>query len=60
MNTDTSKKAQHKSFVEKARELGCDEDENRLNTMLKKIARHEPHKKKGKTPNGLDTPLGET
>ena len=60
MTTDTSKKTQHKRFVEKARELGCDEDENRFNSTLKKIARNEPQKKKGKTPNVLDTPLGGT
>ena len=38
----------HKRFVENARELGCDEDENRFNTTLKKIARNEPQKKNGK------------
>ena len=32
---------QHKRFAEKARELGCDEDENRFNATLKKIARSE-------------------
>ena len=60
MTTDTSKKTQHKRFVEKARELGCDEDEKRFNTTLKKIAKTDPQKKKGKTPNVLDTQLGET
>ena len=60
MTIDKDKKIQHKRFVEKARELGCEEDENGFNSTLKKIARSEPHKKKGKTPNGLGTPLGET
>ena len=44
-------KNQHDKFVEKARELGCDEDENRFYATLKKIARHEPQKKNGKQTN---------
>ena len=47
--TDTDK-PQHKRFVETARKLGCDEDENRFNATLKKIAKAEPQKKK----NGKD------
>ena len=42
MTTKKTDKAQHRRFVEKARELGCDEDEERFNDRLKKIARHEP------------------
>ena len=44
--TDIEKQTQHKRFVEKARELGCDNDESRFNDRLKKIVRHEPKKKK--------------
>ena len=40
--------AQHKRFVEKARELGCDNDESRFNDRLKKIASQKPEKKNGK------------
>ena len=43
-------KEQHKRFVEKARELGCDENENRFNATLKKIAKSETQKKNGKAP----------
>lgn len=46
--TDTEKQAQHRRFVEKAKELQCDNDESRFNDRLKKIARHEPQKKNGK------------
>ena len=49
MPTDTDKKTQHERFVKKAKELGCDEDETRFNTTLKKIARNEPQKKNGKS-----------
>ena len=47
---DKDKKVQHNRFVEKARELGCDEDENLFNATLKNIARNEPQKKNGKEP----------
>ena len=55
---DNDKKVQHNRFVEKARELGCDEDENRFNATLKKTARTEPQKKNGKTPNCVRHPAG--
>ena len=48
MSTDTSKKAQHKRFVEKSRELGCDNDQDRFNDRLKKIARSSQQQKSGK------------
>ena len=46
--TKLTEKEQHKKFVEKSRELGCDEDENRFNATLKKISKHRPEK------NGAD------
>ncbi len=42
----TSKKTEPKSqrdrFIEKARELGCDEDEARFNATLKRVAAAKP------------------
>ena len=46
--TDTEKQAQHERFKEKARELGCDNDEGRFNDRLKKTARPSQQKKNGK------------
>ena len=43
---------QHKRFVEKARELGCDDDEGRFNDRLKKIANQKPQRKSAKRPAG--------
>ena len=40
--TEKTKDSQHARFIEKARELGCDEDENRFNMTLRKIATSEP------------------
>jgi hypothetical protein len=37
-------KTQHARFVEKARELGCDESEEAFDEKLKVIARHKPSK----------------
>lgn len=51
MTTDKDKQVQHKRFVEKARELDCDEDENRFNATLKKVARHGTDKKADKATN---------
>lgn len=48
MTSDKEKSAQHKRFVEKARELGCDDNESRFNDKLKKIARSSPQKKNSK------------
>jgi len=50
MATETDKKTQHQRFVEKARELGCDDDEGHFNAKLKKIVKTEPQKKNGKAP----------
>ena len=36
--------SQHARFVEKARELGCDESEEAFDEKLKVIARHKPLK----------------
>ena len=47
MTIETDKKTQHKRFVKKARELGCD-DEGHFNAKLKKIVNTEPQKKNGK------------
>lgn len=38
-------KPQYERFIEKARELGCDESEDRFNATLKNIAKTEPEKK---------------
>ena len=38
----TASQAQHARFVEKARELGCDESEEAFDEKLKVIARHKP------------------
>ena len=35
-------KSQRDRFIEKARELGCDEDEGQFNETLKRIAPKEP------------------
>lgn len=35
-------RSQHERFVEKARELGCDESEEAFDEKLKVIARHKP------------------
>ena len=46
MNKTMMKKAklQRKLFEEKARELECDEDEDRFNDTLKQIAKHDKNK----------------
>lgn len=54
MTTKTEKQAQHRRFVEKAKELQCDDNESRFNDRLKKIARHEPQKKNGKGASSTD------
>ena len=41
--------AQHARFVEKARELGCDESEEAFDEKLKAIARHKPKDDKSVT-----------
>ena len=33
---------QHQRFVEAARELGCDESEERFDETLKRVAKHKP------------------
>ena len=43
--TEKTKDSQHARYIEKARELGCDEDDNRFNATLKKIAKSESWKK---------------
>ena len=40
-------KPQRDRFIEKARELGCDEDEGRFNATLKRVAKAEPKKDTG-------------
>ncbi len=35
-------KRQSKTFIEAARELGCDEDPAHFDEILKKVARHKP------------------
>jgi hypothetical protein len=39
---DADKQAQHKRFIETARELGCDEDEAAFDEKLKRIATAKP------------------
>ena len=39
---DANTKPQRDRFIEKARELGCDEDEGRFNETLKRIVPKEP------------------
>ncbi len=41
-----SDNSQHARFVEKARELGCDESEKAFDEKLRVIARHKPKTKK--------------
>ncbi len=54
MNTKlpSSKADQHARFIEKARELGCDESEQAFDEKLKVIVRHKSKKEepKEKTP----------
>ena len=40
--TDPKTKPQRDRFVEKARDLGCDEDEDRFNETLKRIVSKSP------------------
>jgi hypothetical protein len=42
----TSASDQHKRFVETARELGCDEDKERFEEQLRRIATAKPKPKK--------------
>jgi hypothetical protein len=44
---------QMKRFVETARALGCDDDKERFEAALGKIAAHKPDKSKGKVPSDL-------
>ena len=37
--TDQKTKTQRDRFIETARDLGCDEDEDRFNDKLKKVAK---------------------
>lgn len=39
-----NQKSQHERFKEVARELECDEDEDRFNATLKKVATNPPKK----------------
>ena len=39
---DKSPEAQSEAFIKAARELGCDESEERFDEVLKKVARHKP------------------
>jgi hypothetical protein len=45
MNKSTDEKKQSAKFVEAARALGCDEDEEKFNAALGKVARHKPSPK---------------
>ncbi len=47
----TEPKPQRDRFIETARELGCDEDEDRFNAMLKRVAKA-PAKVKDKPTEG--------
>ena len=47
-----AKKEQHKRFVETARALGCDEDKERFEAALAKIAAHKPSRRGRKTRKG--------
>lgn len=40
--TQPSHSAQSKAFIDAARELGCDESEERFNEALRAVARHKP------------------
>ena len=42
-------KPQRDRFIEKARELECDEGEDRLNETLKRVVRHRPDKGNGRS-----------
>ena len=42
-----NEKPQRDRFIEKARELGCDEDEGRFNETLKQVVTAEPKPDKG-------------
>ena len=37
---DTKQKPQSQAFIDAARELGCDDDPEHFDEMLKKVARH--------------------
>lgn len=42
MAKETKLKAQAQDFVNAARELECDESEDRFNTVLRQVAKHKP------------------
>ena len=44
-NPTTTDRSQRDRFIEKARELGCDEDEVRFNETLKRVAKAPPKPK---------------
>jgi hypothetical protein len=41
---------QSQRFINKARELGCDDSEEAFDEALRKVARHTPKDDKGKSP----------
>ncbi|MDE0254300.1 MAG: hypothetical protein OYG32_05855 [Rhodospirillaceae bacterium] len=47
MTSKPSDPAQRDRFIEKAREMGCDEDEERFNETLKRVVTAEPTSDKG-------------
>lgn len=42
------KHAQHNRFLETARALGCDEDKEKFEATLRKVAAHKPSKRETK------------
>ena len=46
MKKARAKNSQHEQFVDKARELGCDEDEAVFEAKLRRIAKPKPHSQK--------------
>ena len=50
MTARTKKTAQTQKFIDKARELGCDEDEAAFAAKLKAVAGQKPKPKKDESP----------
>ena len=44
MNKDTAAKSQRDKFIDKAREIGCDENEAAFDEKLKQLAKAKPKK----------------
>lgn len=55
MANSKPQKSQRQKFIDKARELGCDEDEAAFERKLRHIAKHQPDK-----PTDKETPSSES